>query len=229
MLSKRRKPGLDDAYAVRSPEDNIRLYADWAASYEADFVAQQGYVGYLRVVEQLARHLPDRDAAILDVGCGTGVGGEALRRLGYACVDGIDISDAMLAQASAKTTDSGQAVYRRLHQADLTGPVALADASYGGLVSSGTFTHGHLGPDALNQLWRIAAPDAICAIGVNAKHYRDAGFAAKIAADVDSGVITVLDIVEFASYTTPQADVTEGNDRGKAIVCRVSLPPEEPA
>lgn len=28
---------LDDAYALKTPEDSRRLYADWAASYDAEF------------------------------------------------------------------------------------------------------------------------------------------------------------------------------------------------
>lgn len=221
-MSADRKLGLDDAYSVETPEDNIRLYGDWAATYESEFVADQGYVGYLRVVEQLAKHLADRNSAILDVGCGTGVCGVALRRLGFGIVDGIDISDAMLAEAAEKRAGDGDPVYRTLRQADLTRSVALPDDSYAGMVSAGTFTHGHLGPAPLDELWRIAAPGAVCAIGVNANHYKEAGFAAKIAADDDRGVISLLDVVEFETYTTPQADVTDGNDRGKVIVCRVN-------
>ena len=31
--------GLDAAYAVQTPDDNRRLYARWASTYETDFVA----------------------------------------------------------------------------------------------------------------------------------------------------------------------------------------------
>ena len=30
--------GLDEAYSVKTPEDNRRLYAKWAATYESSFV-----------------------------------------------------------------------------------------------------------------------------------------------------------------------------------------------
>ena len=33
--------GLDDAYSLKTPEDNKNLYAKWAATYESDFVANQ--------------------------------------------------------------------------------------------------------------------------------------------------------------------------------------------
>ena len=36
----------------------------------------------------------------------------------------------------------------KIIEADLTEPIALADDRYAGIVSAGTFTHGHLGPAA---------------------------------------------------------------------------------
>ena len=35
--------GLEEAYAVQSPEDNKRLYAKWAKTYESDFVEAKKY------------------------------------------------------------------------------------------------------------------------------------------------------------------------------------------
>lgn len=223
-MSGARKLGLDDAYAVETPEDNMRLYADWAGTYESDFVARNGYVGYRRVVEQLAQRLTDLDASIIDVGCGTGICGSALAKLGFSTLDGIDISPEMLAEAGKKIHDDGRPVYRRLMQADLTQPVDLDSGTYEGLVCAGTFTHGHLGPECLGEVWRIAAPGSICAIGINANHYSEAGFAAKIAADDERRVISLIDLVDIETYTTPQPDVTPGNDRAKVLVCRVNVP-----
>ena len=221
-MSKTRKLGLQDAYAVETPEDNIRLYADWASTYESEFITDQGYVGYLRVVEQLGEHLTEHGASIIDVGCGTGVCGVALSQAGFTVIDGIDISEAMLSKASEKRTAGGAPVYRELKQVDLTRPVDLPDDAYGGLVSAGTFTHGHLGPEPFDELWRIVAPGGICSIGINASHYIGAGFATRIADADDSGVISLIDIVEIDTYQTPQADVTDGNDKAKILVCRVN-------
>ena len=221
-MSNERKLGLDDAYAVETPADNVRLYADWAATYESEFVARNGYVGYLRVVEQLVEHLPQTDAKIIDVGCGTGVCGKALGQMGFSVIDGIDISAEMLAEAARKARDDGGPVYRNLLQADLTRRVPIADGTYEGLVCAGTFTHGHLGPESLSEVWRIAAPGSICSIGINANHYKEAGFAARIADDDARQVISLLDLVDIETYTTPQPDVTAGNDRAKVLVCEVN-------
>ena len=221
-MSKERKLGLEDAYAVETPADNIRLYADWASTYESDFIVEQGYVGYLRVVEQLAERLSDHGVSIIDVGCGTGVCGAALARAGFTTIDGIDISEAMLSKAGEKRTAGDQPVYRELTAVDLTQPIKLTDNVYGGLVSAGTFTHGHLGPEPFDELWRIVAPGGVCSIGINASHYQEAGFAARIADDDDRCVISLIDVVEIDTYLTPQADVTDGNDKAKVLVCRVN-------
>lgn len=221
-MNSNKKLGLDEAYSVETPADNIRLYADWASTYESEFVANHGYIGFLRVVEQLAERLSDFDTEIIDVGCGTGVCGSALASMGFNLIDGIDISDEMLGEAAKKTQENGCAVYRKLLQADLTGSVDVDDGTYRGVVCAGTFTHGHLGPESLDVLWRIAAPGAVCSIGINASHYKEMGYASKIAADDDSRVISLLDIVDIETYETPQADVTPGNDRSKVLVCRVN-------
>ena len=35
--------GLDEAYSVKTPEDNKRLYAKWAATYDSSFVDAKQY------------------------------------------------------------------------------------------------------------------------------------------------------------------------------------------
>ena len=59
-----------------------------------------------------------------------------------------------------------QGRYRQLIEANLKKPLPLADASYRGLLSSGTFTHGHVGAEALDELIRILAPGAIVAVSI---------------------------------------------------------------
>jgi predicted TPR repeat methyltransferase len=121
--------GLEEAYAVQTPDDNRVLYRGWADSYEEDFVEALGYIYHEGVARVLASKLPPTDEPILDVGCGTGVVGVALAKHGYPTVDGIDISPEMLQQSASKD------VYRSLVEADLTKPISLATATYAGIVS----------------------------------------------------------------------------------------------
>jgi predicted TPR repeat methyltransferase len=165
---------LRAAYALNGPEDNRRLYAQWAATYDEDFVRATGY----RLPEAVAAAYTAAggQGPVLDVGAGTGVVGQLLAARGVAPVDGTDISAEMLEQAR------GKGVYRRLFEGDATAGLAVPDATYAGIVSAGTFTLGHLGPEVLPELLRIARPDALFVLSVNAAHHAAAGFGPALAA-----------------------------------------------
>ncbi|MXZ52065.1 MAG: class I SAM-dependent methyltransferase [Acidimicrobiaceae bacterium] len=167
--------GLDAAYSVDGPDDNRALYKAWAATYDG-FLEQNRYIYARQVAEFFNRRSSARDEPVLDVGCGTGVVGAALRHLGVPLIDGLDISLEMMAKARQRTGPDGSSVYRRLIEADLTGPLDLASDTYAGIVSAGTFTHGHVGPDGLAELVRIARPGSVCSIGINAAHFDAHGF-----------------------------------------------------
>ena len=145
--------GLDDAYAVDGPDENRKLYARWASSYDETFIERQGYRYHSRVARIFAEH--GGVGPVLDVGCGTGAVGVELANLGVAPIDGVDISSEMLSEARRKTASEGP-VYRDLIEADLTSATSLRTSSYSGLISAGTFTHGHLGPQTLAELFSTA-------------------------------------------------------------------------
>ena len=220
-MSKKRKLDVDDAYALKTPADSVRLYGEWADSYDTDFVASVGYVVYLRVTELLLEQRSLINGPVLDVGCGTGVVGVSLREGGIDVVDGIDISPPMLAEAGKKKTKDGEPVYRKLIAADLTRKLDLPDNQYAGLISAGTFTHGHLGPEPLDELWRIAAPGAQCAISVRTTHYEAADFGAKLAHDVAKGTITEPELVEENLYSEQTDNPEHVDDKVFVVVCQV--------
>ncbi len=163
------------------------------------FVEELGYVYHLRVAEIFTAKAIDAAGSVLDVGCGTGVVGVELRRLGVTTIDGLDISPEMLIEA-AKKSDSGTPVYRDLIEADLTEMVPLASGTYAGIVSAGTFTHGHLGPDSFDELYRVAAPGARCTIGINSSHYEEHGFAERLRRDREAGIIGDYELIDIAGY-----------------------------
>ena len=213
---------VDDAYALETPADSVRLYGDWAETYDEDFVQSSGYVVYLRVAEQLVKRRALIDGPVLDVGCGTGIVGVCLREGGIEIVDGVDISPPMLAEAGKKKTADGDPVYRNLIAADLTIALGISDNLYAGLISAGTFTHGHLGPDSLDELWRVAAPGAQCAIGVRTTHYESAKFDEKLSVDVADGMITKPDLVEVNMYSADASNAEHANDKAYIVVCQVT-------
>ncbi|WP_457649227.1 class I SAM-dependent DNA methyltransferase [Profundibacter sp.] len=185
------KPDRDAAYALKTPEDSIELYREWAKTYDQDFAKANDYRNPQLIAELFAKRC-DGDTPILDVGAGTGLVGQALAVHGLAPVDALDISPDMLAVAQSK------GCYRDTIHADLTRQVGIADSVYGGVISVGTFTHGHVGPEAIDELLRVARPGALFALGINAGFYEADGFAEKFASLKDR--IDGFEIVETYGY-----------------------------
>ncbi len=220
-MSKKPKFDVDDAYAIKTPADSVRLYGEWANTYDAEFVEREGYVVYLRVAEIFLRQRSRISGAVLDVGCGTGIVGVELRKGGIEIIDGIDISPPMLIEAGKKRSQDDVPIYRNLIGTDLTKTLDLPDNEYAGLVSAGTFTHGHLGPEPLDELWRVAAPGAHCAICVRSTHFESAHFGEKLSIDVDKGTITKPDLIEVNLYSAETRNLEHANDTALIVVCQV--------
>ena len=194
--------GLEDAYAVDGPEANRELYASWAETYESVFLAENDYEYHQHVAAAFCAaqgNLDELDGPVLDVGCGTGVVGAELARLGVGVIDGIDISPEMLAKAAVKTHD-GHSTYRQLFEADLTERLDLEGGMYAGIVSAGAFTHGHLGPESVSELLRVARPGARCALGINSAHFAEVGFGDWLAERCEAGVISGLSFIARPIY-----------------------------
>jgi predicted TPR repeat methyltransferase len=204
-------PGLADAYALKTPEDSVRLYARWAATYEDDFAGTEDYVYPAEVAALYAR--TGGRGPVLDVGAGTGLVGRALRAVGVEPVDGLDISAEMLAVAGARGG------YRALIEADLTKPLPVGPGAYAGAVSAGTFTHGHVGPSAIEGVAAACAPGALLALGVNAAHFRAEGFAAAFEALAAAGVIEAAAYEEVPIYG-PRATHAHRGDRALVALLR---------
>jgi ubiquinone/menaquinone biosynthesis C-methylase UbiE len=201
--------GLDDAYKVQTPEDARALYREWAESYDHDFAQGMDYQVPRRVAELFAGHAVERDGPILDVGAGTGLIGAHLAELGLSDIHALDISPEMLAVAMRRNC------YARSIEADLTAPLPLPDDAFGGLVSAGTFTHGHVGPDAFDELLRVARAGALFVMGINAAMFDSAGFGAKLAGLPISG----LRLHDTAIYG-PDADPAHRGDLSRIAVFR---------
>ena len=195
---------LTDAYSVETPEDNLDLYARWADTYESSFVSDEGYVYHYGVAAAFLETFISRSKPILDVGCGTGLVGEALcaNSSFQSSVEGLDLSSEMLEQARLKKTAAGQPIYRDLHIGDLTTSLNLPDNAYSGVISCGTFSHGHVGPEAFDELYRVAQPGALFAIGINPDHFSNQGFETRFYNDVSSGIITKPVYKKVQVYST---------------------------
>ena len=195
---------LTDAYSVETPEDNLDLYARWADTYESSFVSDEGYVYHHGVAAAFLETFISRNEPILDVGCGTGLVGEALYANSsfQSSVEGLDLSSEMLEQARLKKTATGQPIYSDLHIGDLTSSLNLPDNAYSGVISCGTFTHGHVGPEAFDELYRVAQSGAPFAVGINPDHFSNQGFETRFRKDVSAGIITKPVYKKVQVYST---------------------------
>ncbi len=212
--------GLDEAYSVESPDDNRRLYAKWAATYESSFVDAKQY-RYPKAIAEVFNEEVDTVTRVLDIGTGTGLTGMYLSRLRPGLViDGMDISPEMLAQARLKTRADASAVYRQLYVRDLTQTVENENKPYEALFSSGTFTHGHLGPQSLRNLLPLLANNGWLIVGVNNEHFEAKGFAEELDSLVAIGAIQTPTIKRIDVY---EPGSVHYGDQARVIITRVVI------
>jgi len=168
----REKPSLQNAYDLKSPDDNIKLYSVWAETYDSSFVDNMHYKLHFAVAEEFVFN--GGKGLILDVGAGTGALAEALLQKRKFIVEATDISAEMLEIAKSKN------IYTRSFLSDLTKEIPVNDNAYDGVVSSGTFTHGHVGPGAMRELVRVTKPGGLITISVNEKHWNALDFESEV-------------------------------------------------
>ncbi|WP_424987958.1 class I SAM-dependent DNA methyltransferase [Microbulbifer sp. S227A] len=193
-------PDLKAAYALSTPQDSRRLYAEWAGNYDQSFAAREDYQLHIHTARAFVA--AGGQGPVLDVGAGTGLCGAVLADLGVGPIDATDISAEMLEQAMRKD------IYRDAIEADLNLGIPVPRESYSGIVSSGTFTTGHVGPDAIDGLLRVARHGAQFALSINARHYDSAGFAARLDQLADTR-IQALSLQETRIY----GDLAAGEHR----------------
>jgi len=197
---------LEDAYRLQTPADNIRYYNRLAASYDNQFALDMGW-NYPQAIAELYREQASaEDRPIADIGCGTGLIADHLE-VPAESIDGFDISTEMLRLAAAKST------YGNLLQVDITASLEEYSQQYGAVVSAGTFTHGHLGPEDLVNLLAIGCTNSLFIIGINKAHYQELNFSRTIDTLVAKGIISPVTTNEILMYSksghTHSADVAQ--------------------
>lgn len=199
---------LDRAYQIDGPEEAKALYGAWAETYDAEFGAAWGYIAP-REIARIYGEESDGNAPVLDIGAGTGLVAE---HLGALTVDAIDITPEMLAVAAEK------GLYRRRILGDLLAPLEMADDSYGGVISCGTFTHGHVGPACLPELLRVTRPGALFVCGTIPAVLDGLGFGSALATLVAEGRITPVAFRQIDIYD--KGHHAHSSDKGLVMVFR---------
>ena len=168
------RENLKVAYSLSSTQDSIDLYKEWASTYDADFAKKNDYRSPFKVAKYFQRYSDNFDTPILDVGAGTGLVGQCLVAQQTMEITAMDISSEMLEIAKAKN------IYSNFIIADLTKPLDIANDQYGAIVSAGTFTHGHVGPEAFDELLRILKPRGLFVVSIHSEVFKEKGFKKKI-------------------------------------------------
>ena len=197
------KKGLNDAYSVKTPEDNIKLYKVWASSYDDDFAKKNDYRSPVLISNYYDKYSNKNDVPVLDVGAGTGLIAEVMNKKNTIDIDAIDISPEMLESAKSKNC------YNKLIEADLTKNLDIDNNYYGAIVSAGTFTHGHIGPNALDELLRVTKTSGLFVITIHSKVYVNQNFEQKFQ-DINEQITDLTFHEEKAYGNNPDKD--HGND-----------------
>ena len=154
------KKFLDRAYDLEGAEDTRHFYQQWADSYDQE-IAANGYASPLRTAQALAECGADKNAALLDIGCGTGLSGLFLQDAGFARLHGSDFSAGMLEQAREKQ------VYDELHLADLTAPFDFVTERYRTISAVGVMAPGHAGPELIETVIELLSPGGLFGFSLN--------------------------------------------------------------
>ncbi len=178
---------LARAYALSAndPCETLKLYADWAETYDQTMLDGLAYRSPQRIATLAAVTEPRRDARVLDVGCGTGLLADSLRRLGFSRVDGLDYSAPMLAVAQREGRID-ESFLRDLNQR-----LEIGAERYDMLVSTGTFTHGHVGAGCLPELLELLVPGGRLICTVHRDVWDEGGFGTGLQSLTDGNVATV--------------------------------------
>jgi len=165
----------------------LDIYQKWAALYDKDNDDELGTVSQPNSVQTFQRYVKDKSKYIIDVGCGTGLVGLQLKKLGYKNFDGVDISQEMIDIA----IDRG---YASLFLGNLNETLPIKSNQYEAAICVGVFTHGHVGPGRLEELIRIVKPGGIICFTVNEDVYESYGFDEAIKSQELAGVWKVLEL-----------------------------------
>jgi predicted TPR repeat methyltransferase len=147
-------PTLPEAYVKT-------LFDQYAPRFESALLGELNYRApfQLRDAVERLRRAPATGERILDLGCGTGLAGEAFRDRA-AWLTGIDISPGMIAEAGRKT------IYNELKESELVAALTGGEATYDLVIAADVLVYiGDLAP-LFAVLKGAVAPDGLFACSV---------------------------------------------------------------
>jgi len=161
-------------YKLKTTDEVMRYYDDWGVKnkYDQDMIDWK-YSGPKETVEVFTKYTKNKDIKIYDAGCGTGLVGTELKRYGYTYFDGADLSQKLLDLVPKN-------LYQKLSKIDLNKEIKIQDNTYDAVMCVGTFTFGHVKPNALSEFVRITKNKGLICFTINEGIYEEYGFDKKI-------------------------------------------------
>ncbi len=174
-------------------DDVAKYYDNWANDYDGTLADWQ-YEAPEQVASMLQVKLSP-ESAILDVGCGTGLGGRALNTEGFTTIDGIDVSHHSL-EIAAMT-----GAYRSLDTVDLQQlPLLMPNDHYDGLACVGVLTYLTDSLGTLREFSRVVRSGGFVAITQRTDLFAEREFQAVLEGLSNEGVIEQVRISEPRPY-----------------------------
>jgi predicted TPR repeat methyltransferase len=188
------------------PREVADRYDAWAASYDDDLSAWSYQAPSVVANAVVTRH--SAASSVLDVGCGTGLVGRALRARGFAGeILGLDISEASLEVARQC------GAYDALEQADLQEPLALEADRVDAVVCVGVMTYLPEVEAVWREFARVVRPGGLVVVTQREDIWDERGCPDVVDRLRDEGVWTPLDVTGPAPY------LPEGYGGGPAVGC----------
>ena len=161
-------------YKLKTTEEVMEYYDEWGNNnkYNKD-MAEWNYSGPRETVDTFRKYALNKDILIFDAGCGTGLVGQQLKKYDYKNFHGADLSQKLLDSIPEN-------LYQKLIKVDLNQTINVSDNSYNAVMCVGTFTFGHVKPQAIDEFIRITKKDGLICFTINEGIYKEYGFDKKI-------------------------------------------------
>ena len=161
-------------YKLKTTDEVMKYYDDWGIKnkYDQDMTDWK-YSGPKETVEVFKKYAKNQNIKIYDAGCGTGLVGTELKKFGYNCFDGADLSQKLLDLVPKN-------LYQKLSKVDLNKKIEVEDNTYDAVMCVGTFTFGHVKAPALDEFVRITKNKGLICFTINEGIYEEYGFNKKI-------------------------------------------------
>ena len=174
MMSQKDVGNKIPIYKLKTTNEVMRYYDEWGDKdkYNKDMV-DWNYTGPKETAETFNKYEKNKDTLIFDAGCGTGLVGLELKKNSFKNFHGADLSQTLLDTVPKD-------LYQKLVKVDLNKPIEVENNFYGGVMCVGTFTFGHVKPNALDEFIRITKPGGFICFTINEGIHEEYGFDKKI-------------------------------------------------